>query len=332
MARTLETLNQITPPATSATVGPKLPDRISPPEPDAVEPPEFPDEPMPFIEVGPRRLIEGSPGVLAQPGPVRPAPVSCSPAALTSPPPRLVPALNPSLHLAPEPTDLPASVVFRPAQDRPVRGQPTFAPELIAYHAAGQSGGAPYRELLDQLLRSSRSGKRQVLFFTAGRSEAGTTTVLLNLAITAALQGRSILVVDANLRRPGVAARLGLGDVPGLREVLAGHFPPEDVVRPTGLPNLKALTSGPLAGPARLTIAPEKVRDLLAECRQNHELVFVDGSRWDGRPDVTTFGSAADAVYLVVAAHEVDTPAIEGLTQLIPEQGGSLAGSILIGR
>src|SRR5262249_26535283 len=153
--------------------------------------------------------------------------------------------------------------------------------DLIAYHAAGQPISASYRDLLDHLLGVHHRGKgREVLFFTAGRSEAGTTTVLLNLAITAALQGREVLVVDANLRRPGIAAKLGLGDVPGLREVLAGHFAAEDVVRPTGLPGLKALTSGPLPGPARLTITLERVRALLTECRQHHELVFVDGSRW----------------------------------------------------
>jgi Mrp family chromosome partitioning ATPase len=330
MARMLETLNQ-----THAFAGP-APLPLSPPGSGVASlPPEPPEEDapleeeMPYIEVGPRRgVIEGSPGVLGVAPGVDPA---RRPVLQPTLPERSLPSLS-----VPVPPPAAASVVFRPAGHRPAGGQPVFAPELIAYHAAGQPICAPYGDLLDHLLGSQRKSRTgapaAALFFTAGRSEAGTTTVLLNLAITAALQGREVLVVDANLRRPGIAAKLGLGDVPGMREVLAGEFAALDVVRSTGVPGLKALTSGPLAGPARLTITLETVRNLLAECRQNHDVVFIDGSRWDGRPDVTTFGAVADAVYLVVSAGEVDTPAIEGLTQLIPEQGASLAGSILVGR
>jgi Mrp family chromosome partitioning ATPase len=339
MARMLDTLNGLSARVTPTAVEPA---RIEPTRVEETTPPtecapseDSSEEPMPFIEVGPtRERIEGSPDVMAfNP---RPAPfVSLAPPPAIQTAPRVVPLNAPSPLAAEssEPEDPSPSVLFRPLGERLNRGKPAFAPELIAYHEAGKPPSAPYRALLDHLLGSAHGSKaHQVLFFTSGRSEAGTTTVVLNLAITAALLGRSVLVVDANLRRPGIAGKLKLGDVPGLREVLAGHFAPEDVVRPTGLPNLKALTSGPLSGPARLTISPEKVRDLLTGCRQSYELILVDGSRWDGRTDVTAFGSGADVVYLVVSPSEVDTPAIEGLTQLIPEQGGALAGSILVGR
>jgi Mrp family chromosome partitioning ATPase len=169
-------------------------------------------------------------------------------------------------------------------------------------------------------------------FFTAGSEEVGTTTTLLNLAISAARQNKRVLVVDANLRRPGIASMLGLGEVPGLREVFRAEVPFEQAIQATEVSSLAALTSGPLPGPARLTVEPQAVRVLLEKAAAVYDLVLVDGSRWDGRPDVTGFGAACDRVYLVVPAREADTPAIQTLLQLIPEQGGRLAGCILSGR
>ena len=97
----------------------------------------------------------------------------------------------------------------------PKRG---LAPELVAFHAPDQPASARYGDLLASLLEAGRvrpGAACRTLLLTAARSEIGTTTVLLNLAITAARQDLRVVVVDANLRRPAVADRLGLPPAPG---------------------------------------------------------------------------------------------------------------------
>jgi Mrp family chromosome partitioning ATPase len=271
-------------------------------------------EEVPFIEVGPHRSLEASPSVLAS----IPAP------ALAAPPVAMPPR--------PSAAQARGGVTFRPLARR-AAPRPQMAPELVAYHSPDQPASASYRDLLAATLGAlGEPVARPVLFFTAAGQGVGTTTVLLNLGVTAARQGRRVLVVDGNLRRPAVADRLGVADRPGLREALAGSVPLEQAVLETDQPGLAALPAGTPAPPSAPPPAAHEVRPLLRELRRRFDLVLLDGPRWDGRPDVSALGRACDAVFLVVPAAEADSPVVDELTRLIPGQGARLAGCVLADR
>jgi Mrp family chromosome partitioning ATPase len=216
--------------------------------------------------------------------------------------------------------------------------RPRFAPGLVAHHAPDLPASAAYRDLLAAVLAAiGPTVERPALLLTAAQPAAGTTTVLLNLAITAARQGGRVLALDANLRRPGVAGSVGVSERPGLRELLAGAASLEQVIQETGLPGLYALAAGGSTGPAvppatRCEAGARNYGWLLDSLRTHaFDLILVDGPRWDGRPDVIALGAACQAVLLVTRAAEVDAPAATELIRLIPEQGGRLAGCILLG-
>jgi Mrp family chromosome partitioning ATPase len=178
----------------------------------------------------------------------------------------------------------------------------------------------------------AHSERGRALLFTAARAGSGTTTVLLNVAITAARPGRRrVLVVDANARQPAVAERLGLPIVPGLREVLSGSVSLEQALQSTEQANLLALTAG-AAAPSGTRFVAETLRSLLRQARQRFDLVLVDGPAWDGRPEVRGLGLACDAVCLVLPEREADTAEADALLQAIPEQGARLAGFIVSAR
>jgi Mrp family chromosome partitioning ATPase len=226
-------------------------------------------------------------------------------------------------------------VAFRApaARGGPGEERPGFAPELLAYHAPGHPVSGQYRELLTALLTAAPGVRHQALLFTPAGSEADCATVLLNVAITAARQGRRrVVVVDANLRHPGGAGRLGLPEVPGLREVLAGAATLEQALQETDQGNLLALTAGAAGAGGGVRFVAETMRSLLRQLRQRFDLVLVNGPPWDGRPDVTVLGAACDAVYLVLGEQEAETPPVDDLLRVIPAQGARLAGCILAGR
>jgi Mrp family chromosome partitioning ATPase len=227
------------------------------------------------------------------------------------------------------------SVQFRPLclEPTPGRGPARFARELVAYHQPDHPVSAQYRELARGLLAGLPAEHARVLLFTSAVAGAGTTNVLLNVAITLARQENlRVIVVDAHLRRPAVASRLGLADAPGLREVLAGRLPLESAVRASGLPGLSALTAGidETTLPGRL--AGEAMRSVLRHLRAACDVVLVDGPRWDGRPEVVALGCSCDAVYLCLPEAEQEAPETVDLLQIIPEQGAHLCGCILTGR
>ena len=100
-----------------------------------------------------------------------------------------------------------------------------FAADLVAYHAPEQPAARQYGELLDAVLNASAAADRPAaLLFTSALPRTGNTMTLLNVAITAARQERRrVLVVDANLRQPGVAERLGIPAAPGSARGLGRH-------------------------------------------------------------------------------------------------------------
>src|SRR5437764_1222048 len=101
-----------------------------------------------------------------------------------------------------------------------------FAPELIAFHQPDHPISGQYRDLATGLLAQTPAEQPRVLFFTSSAPGAGTTTVVLNTAVTLARDNLlRVAVLDAHLRRAAVAGRLGLPDGAGLREVLAGGAP-----------------------------------------------------------------------------------------------------------
>jgi Mrp family chromosome partitioning ATPase len=267
---------------------------------------------IPFIEVGPCKSLEASPSVLA-----------CTPSALLA---ARGAAESPAPPAAP-----PGTVAFRPLGRPAAPCRSRIAAEVVAFHAPEQAAGAQYRDLLAAVTAAGPGPPQAALLFTPALPDAEATAVVLNLAVTAARQGRRrVLAVDGNLRRPGVAWRLGLPEAPGLREVLAGAVTLDEAIQETEQPNLLALTAGAPAGGVGPRFVAETMRSLLRQLRQRFDLVLVDAPRWDGRTDAALL-SACDAVYLVLPEKDAESPAVDELLQALPAAGARLAGCVLAG-
>jgi Mrp family chromosome partitioning ATPase len=305
MGKMLEALQQ--------SGGPKP--RTPEPAPVAAGPAVEAEEEMSFIEVGGKRgPLEASPDVLA----------TAPPTPILKLPRLVAPAVE-----EPEPAGL--TVQFRPVQAELPPPQARFAPELIAFHRPDSPLSRQYQGLGTSLLASLAAGRARVLMFTAVAPGAGTTTVLLNVAISFARQGKlRVVVVDANLQQPAVAERFGLPAVPGLAEVLGGAAALPDVLQETGQPNLLALTAGDTS--CRPRLGGEAMRSLVRQLRERFELVLLDTACWPAQPGLLPLATACDAAYLVSPAAEAQGPEAEGLLQEMRRQGVPVRGHLLTAR
>jgi Mrp family chromosome partitioning ATPase len=260
-------------------------------------------EEMPFIEVGGKgKRVEGSPDVLA---------AAPRPAAVRAP------ALA---------TGGPLTVAFRPCPVAPAPG-PRMAADVIAYHHPEHEVSKRYRELLAEVLPPGEGGR--VVLFTAVSPGVGVTTALLNLAVSAcAAEGRVVVVVDANLPRPGVANRLGLSDGPGLRDLLAGSAALEQAVRATAQERLHALTAGSHSARAGES-STEALRWVIAWLRRRYELVLLDGPPWEEGDESAALAGAADGVLLVLDRAEAEGPQVRAATRGVARVGGQVRGLLV---
>ncbi|MFM8273785.1 MAG: hypothetical protein ACKODX_15850, partial [Gemmata sp.] len=251
-------------------------------------------EDAPFVEVGgPGGPVFSAPKAEAKsPEPARPFP-------------RIAPAPPAP---APELPDAPVlSVRFHDAAPRAAARAGGPDPGLVALHFPDHPVSGEYRTLRDEVARQLPAATSRALTFTAASPEAGTTTVLLNLAVTLAREGQRVLVADTNFTRAGVAHKLALRPAPGLAEVLGQNLPLPWAVQPTAVPTLQALTAGAATDDTAGAIGRDLPR-LLAQLRQWFDWVLIDAGVWGVVPERDATCSAADAVYLVTREADTERP------------------------
>jgi Mrp family chromosome partitioning ATPase len=219
------------------------------------------------------------------------------------------------------------TIRFHPVHAARLGGRSPVA-ELIAFHQPDHPISVQYRSLAAEIARQLPGTLPRVLLFTGAAGNVGTSTVLLNLAMTLARQDAKVTVADAHLARPALAARLGLPDGPGLREVLAGQMPPAWCLQETAHPNLLVLPAGTAGQPrdgADLNAILEMLRD-------RSDCVLLDAGPWGEGAIATDLAAGSDAVYLVLSHEAAGTPATATLQEEILEQTGRLRGCVLTQR
>ncbi len=199
---------------------------------------------------------------------------------------------------------------------------------LVAYHHPDHAISGEYRTLRDEISKQLPETTSQVLFFTAAFPEAGTTTVMLNLALTLAAKPKArVLVIDSNLARPTIATKLALKLAPGLCEVLAQQVPLTWAVQPSVVPQLHVLSAGAATETAASTISRDLPR-LLSQLRQWYDWVLVDSGVWGVMPERDATCPAGDAVYLVTRDGDTGKSEFLGLRGWVKELGGLLRGYV----
>lgn len=200
----------------------------------------------------------------------------------------------------------------------------TTLPVLGAVPAfpAGQEplvSGLPANSHLAEAYRSLRSSIHfaaldrpiQRLLVTSCSQGEGKTVTSLNLATAMAMEGRRVILVDADLRRPGVHRLLGRENSPGLSQILIGMQTVDQVVQDTQVPNLRVICSGPIPpNPAELLNSPA-FDATLAELSERADIVVIDSPPCVPVTDPLIISSRVDGVVLVLNVGETRRGALK---------------------
>jgi protein-tyrosine kinase len=175
---------------------------------------------------------------------------------------------------------------------------PSEQARLVALDRPDSPAAEQYRVLHHRLVRlAARRPLRVVAITSAGRRE-GRTTTAANLALTAAQEGRKTVLVEGDLRRPALAALLGLAPRAGLAEVIEGRAElPQALAR---LGPLAVLCAG--GDGADTPLRNARVMAVVELLRAEFELVVVDAPPALAFSDGDRLAGAADAALLVVRA------------------------------
>jgi Mrp family chromosome partitioning ATPase len=178
-------------------------------------------------------------------------------------------------------------------------------------------------------LAGSRTDQRAIMFVSALPGE-GVSTVALGFACTAVeAASRGVLIIDADLARPQLSARLGVTGTAGLAELIGKRATAIQTVQKTAIQGLFFL--GPGRGAVDLTQprARDTIEELLAGFRATFDYIVVDGGAVQGPSDSLLLASRMDAVVLVLRAERTGIDTAQAAIAQLRRAGANIVGTIL---
>jgi capsular exopolysaccharide synthesis family protein len=204
--------------------------------------------------------------------------------------------------------------------------------ELVAQHLPKSQMSEAFRALRTSILLSQADHPPQVILVTSALPREGKTTAAANLAVTLAQLGDRTVLVDADLRKPGVGRllNLGSGKYAGLSSYLAGVSSLDLVSVPhPAIPNLVAIPTGPLPpNPADL-LSSHKLVEAIAELRTKFKFIVIDSPPVMAATDAVILSVQADGVLIVVRSGETPKEAFTRTRDLLNSVKCRILGVIL---
>lgn len=162
----------------------------------------------------------------------------------------------------------------------------------------------------------TKAGVKSLLISSALPSE-GKTTVTSNLAIVYAQQGKKVLLVSADLRRPAVAATFDINDNYGLTNYLVdSESDVANIIHPTAVENLDVIISGPIPpNPAEL-LGSNRMTDLIQNLKSKYDIVLFEVPPFLIVTDAQVLLDKVDGVVLVVSAGKTTKRALQRTAEI----------------
>jgi len=158
-----------------------------------------------------------------------------------------------------------------------------------------------YRTIRNSLMFASVDKPIQLLAVTSALPGEGKSTVASNLAVSFAREGRRVLLVDCDLRRPTQHRKYPtVSNHQGLTDVLSGQIDALDAVQETPIDRLSVLTSGPTPDDPGRLIESLRLRQLLIDLRKHWDVVVVDTPPVLVVNDALVIARAVDGLAVVV--------------------------------
>jgi capsular exopolysaccharide synthesis family protein len=199
---------------------------------------------------------------------------------------------------------------------------------LLTAKSTGGSVLEAYRVLRSNVRFAAVDETMQTLLVTSTIPGEGKSLTAVNLAVAMALDGKKVVLVDADLRRPTVHEKFGIRNTPGLTNVLVGSMSLEKALQPTSIANLQILASGPIPpNPAELlnSRAMEQVQELLKE---QADMIIFDSPPCLSVADAQVLAANVDGLIYVVQLGSTRKSALRHGNELLRQAHARVLGIV----
>ena len=187
------------------------------------------------------------------------------------------------------------------------------------------------QSLRTSLLFSRKNRTKNLVLVTSASPQEGKSTTLINLAKTMAASGERVAVLDCDLRRPTVHVHLQMDKRHGLTNYILA---PEtegwrDYLKSSNIPNLYAMTSGPLPPNPPDIFGSDRFMHLLNDLKANFDWVFLDSPPVVSLTDSIILASMADMIAFVIRHNQTDKEMVRRCITNLRNVNPNIIGAVL---
>jgi len=204
------------------------------------------------------------------------------------------------------------------------------SPALVTYARPKSESAEAYRALRTSILLSSFGAPPKVILVTSALPQEGKTTISANSALVLAQRGSRVLLIDADLRRPGIDKLFGFRSRGGLSSVISGVDKIDDVIVPfERVPNLWIMPAGPIPPQPAELLGSSVMKDHITRWRNEFDHIIIDTPPCLSVTDAVVLTPEADRVILVARSGKTTKAALRRACDLLLQVNARIMGIVL---
>ncbi|MGG0739340.1 CpsD/CapB family tyrosine-protein kinase [Niallia taxi] len=201
--------------------------------------------------------------------------------------------------------------------------------KLIAKYDPKSPVSEQYRTIRTNILFSSVDKEIRTIMVTSSGPGEGKSTTTANLAVVFAQQGRTVLLVDADLRKPTVHYTFNTLNNTGLTSVLTNQISLMEAVQEDDEKNLYVLPSGPIPPNPSELLSSRAMQNFMELALEEFDVILFDTPPVLAVTDAQILANICQGSVLVVSSGKTEKDALLKTKELLTASNGKLLGIVL---
>jgi capsular exopolysaccharide synthesis family protein len=181
------------------------------------------------------------------------------------------------------------------------------------------------------LLRQGRLNSTQVVMIASAVGGEGKTTLSCHIATSLARAGRRVLLIDGDLRRPGIHHVYNVGNTPGLSELLSDTAELADAIHESEPHGLSVMSAGQVSSQVLRSLAQDRLGQLMDILRERFDFIIIDSSPLLLVTDGLLMSQTVDGVLMSIRRDVSRVAKVAAAAQRLSMLGINVLGAVAIG-
>ena len=200
---------------------------------------------------------------------------------------------------------------------------------LVTQNDPKNPGAEAYRVIRTGIQFAQAGKELKTIAITSCTPNEGKSMTVANLAIVLTQAGKSVLLIDCDMRNPTVHKNFNLSNKVGLSSCISMGTAVADAVQATGIEGLDALTAGVIPPNPSELLGSERMQNILQRAKEEYDYVLIDTPPVLPVTDSLVLGRMVDGLILVIDSGEIKVEMAREVKNQLVHAGANILGVVL---